>query len=127
ILKEIDRLGLQTKDFIPKTGDPTINRIITKATGAILDNINDVLENSKVYQKSSDDAKIGIIKTLISEAKSTAKGKAAKDIAQVVYEELAKEKKESRVKLVEQLKNKGLLTENILDFLLPMIESKRLK
>jgi len=128
IQKEIDRLGLSTSDFIPKTGDPTINRILTKATGILLDPVNSLLQNSSRYQDMTDEQKTETLKTLISGAKSKAKGQVAKEIAEVIYDELSGVKsKEKRVEMMKSLKNKGLMTSNILDYLAPMLEANPLK
>lgn len=127
IQKEIDRLGLNVADFIPKTGDPVINRIIIKATGELLDPINSLIEHSSNYQNSSDAKKAEILNTLISGAKSKAKGNVAKNIAEVIYGELSKVDRMKRIDIMKQLKNKGLMTSNILDFLAPMLEANPLK
>lgn len=127
IQKEIDRLGLNTGDFLPKTGDPVINRILIKATGELLDPINSLIENSEKYQNASDDEKTELLKTLISGAKSRAKGVVAKNIAEVIYDELSGIDRLKRVDTMKKLKNKGLMTSNILDYLAPMLEANPLK
>jgi len=126
ILKELDRMGKSVGDLIPKTGNLEANRIISKQTGIILDEFNNVLEISKKYQEMSDGQKLEFVKTLVSEAKKEAKGQIASDLALVVYKELKKTKKEKRSEVLQNLSNRGLLTDNILDYLLPMIEAQPL-
>ena len=60
------------------------------------------------------------------EAISEGKGVVASDLAGVVYNELKKQKSEERKEVMLKLKNRGLLTENILDYLLPMLEAQPL-
>ena len=70
--------------------------------------------------------KLEFIKNLVSEAKKEAKGEAASDLAGVVYNELKKVSSEKRKETIIQLKNRGLMTENILDYLMPMLEAQPL-
>lgn len=126
ILKELDRMGKNIGDLIPKTGNLEANRIITKQTGIILDGFNEALALGKGYQKMSDEQKLETLKTLISEAKKEAKGKVAADLASIVYNELKKAKPEERSKIIRELYNKGLLTENIQEYLAPMLEAQPL-
>ena len=126
IEKELDRMGKDVGDLIPKTGNLEANRIISKQTGVILDQFNEKLELSEKYQGMGDDEKLELIKSLVSEAKTEAKGEVASDLAGVVYNELKKVSKEKRKETIQNLKNRGLLTENILDYLLPMLEAEPL-
>ena len=124
IQKELDRLGKEIGDLIPKTGNIKANNIISKQTGVILDKFNEKLEMSEKYNLLGDEEKLEFIKSLVSEAKKEAKGEIASDLAGVVYNELKKSKKEERKETILKLKNRGLMTENILDYLLPMIEAQ---
>ena len=87
---------------------------------------NDKIEMSEKYKAMSDDMKLELLKKLISKAKAEAKGEAASDLANVVYNEIKKLNSEKRKKTVLELKNKGLMTENILRYLMPMIEAQPL-
>lgn len=126
IEKELDRMGKDVGDLIPKTGNLEANRIISKQTGVILDKFNDKIEMSEKYQVMGDEEKLEFIKELVSEAKKEAKGEVASDLAGVVYNELKKVPKEKRKEIINDMKNRGLLTENILDYLLPMLEAQPL-
>lgn len=126
IQKELDRMGKEVGDLIPKTGNLEANRILTKQTGILLDGFNDALKNGKGYNKMSDDAKLELIKSLVSEAKKEAKGQVAADLATIVYNELKNAKKEDRATILKELYNKGLLTENIQEYLAPMLEAQPL-
>ena len=126
IEKELDRMGKDIGDLIPKTGNLEANRIISKQTGVILDQFNEKLQMSEKYKTLNDEEKIDFLKNLVSEAKKEAKGEIASDLAGVVYNEIKKTKEEGRKKVIEDLKNRGLMTENILDYLLPMIEAQPL-
>lgn len=127
IQKELDRMGKDVGDLIPKTGNLEANRIISKQTGVILDKFNDKIEMSEKYKAMGDDEKLEFLKNLVSEAKSEAKGEMASDLAGVVYNEIKKAKSEKRKETIQNLKNRGLLTENILDYLFPMLEAQPLK
>ena len=81
---------------------------------------------SEKYQALGDDEKLEFLKNLASEAKSEAKGEIASDLAGIVYNEIKKADSVKRKEVVRNLKNRGLLTENILDYLLPMLESQPL-
>ena len=126
IEKELDRMGKDVGDLIPKTGNLEANRVISKQTGVILDQFNDKLNLSEKYKTMGDDEKLEFIKNLVSEAKKEAKGEAASDLAGVVYNELKKVSSEKRKETIIQLKNRGLITENILDYLMPMLEAQPL-
>lgn len=126
IEKELDRMSKDIGDLIPKTGNLEANRIISKQTGVILDQFNDKIELSEKYKIVGDDEKLEFLKNLISEAKKEAKGEVASDLAGVVYNELKKVKGEKRKETIIQLKNRGLMTENILDYLTPMLEAQSL-
>lgn len=126
IEKELDRIGKNIGDLIPKTGNLEANRIISKQTGVILDKFNNKFELSETYQVMSDDEKLELLKELISEAKKEAKGETASDLAGVVYNEIKKSSSEERKKVIKNLNNKGLMTENIMDYLLPMLEAQPL-
>ena len=126
IEKELDRMGKDVGDLIPKTGNLEANRIISKQTGVILDQFNEKLNLSEKYQAMGNDEKLEFIKNLVSEAKKEAKGEAASDLAGVVYNELKKVSSEKRKETIIQLKNRGLMTENILDYLMPMLEAQPL-
>ena len=126
IEKELDRMGKDVGDLIPKTGNLEANRIISKQTGVILDQFNEKLNLSEKYQTMGDEEKLEFIKNLVSEAKKEAKGEAASDLAGVGYNELKKDSSEKRKETNIQLKNRGLITENILDYLMPMLEAQPL-
>lgn len=126
IQKELDRMGKDIGDLVPKTGNLEANRIISKQVGVVLDQWNDLLETSEKYQAMDDSEKLEFLKELISASKSEAKGEVASDLAGVVFNEIKKEKPEKRKKVIESLRNKGLMTENILDYLLPMLEAQPL-
>ena len=126
IEKELDRMGKDVGDLIPKTGNLGANRIISKQTGVILDKYNEKIQMSEKYQALGDDEKLEFLKNLASEAKSEAKGEIASDLAGIVYNEIKKADSVKRKEVVRNLKNRGLLTENILDYLLPMLESQPL-
>ena len=126
IQKELDRMGKDIGDLIPKTGNLEANRIISKQTGVILNRFNEVLEMSEKYQTMDSADKLEFLKSLISEATKEAKGEVASDLAGVVYNELKKVSKEKRPEVVKELYGRGLLTENILDYLLPMLEAQPL-
>ena len=72
-----------------------------------------------------DEEKLEFIKQLVSEAKKEAKGEIDNDLAGVVYNEIKKAKSsEERKKVIENLGNRGLMTENIIDYLLLMLEAQ---
>jgi len=127
ILKELDRMGKDVGDLIPKTGNLEANRIISKQTGILLDEFNDKIEQSEKYRTLTDEAKLELLKNLVSEAKSEAKGDVASELAQIVYDELKRVNKEKRKETLQALANRGLATENILDYLAPMLQSQPLQ
>lgn len=127
ILKELNRMGKNITDLIPKTGNLQANRIITKQTGIILDKFNDELELSKKYGNMIDSEKLNLLGELISTAKSEAKGEIARDLAIIVYNELKKVSGEKRKEILNDLNKRGLLTENIQDYLIPILESNPIK
>lgn len=127
IQQELDRLGKDVGDLIPKTGILEANRILIKQTGVILDQFNDKIELSDNYKNLSDAEKLNLLGELISEAKSEAKGQVASDLAAVAYNELKKVSSDKRREVMKTLHNKGLLTDNILEYLLPMLEAQPLK
>lgn len=126
IQEELDRLNKSVGDLLPKTGNATANRILIKQTGILLNDVNDLLEQSATYQNASDDQKLEIITKLVSEAKKSAKAEQASALAAVVYQELKKAKASERVDVLEELKNRGLLTEPIQEHLLLMVKAEPL-
>ena len=126
IEKELDRMGKDIGDLVPKTGNLEANRIISKQTGVMLDLFNDEIKLSQSYQAMGDEEKLELIKELVSEAKKEAKGEVASDLAGVVYNEIKKSKPDKREEVITNLKNRGLMTENIMDYLLPMLEAQPL-
>ena len=119
-------MGKDVGDLIPKTGNLEANRIISKQTGVVLDQFNEKLELSDNYKNLGNEEKLELLKELVSEAKKEAKGEIASDLAGVVYNELKKVRSVRRKEVFMKLKDRGLLTENIQDYLLPMLEAQPL-
>src|SRR3990167_7668369 len=115
---KIDRLGIEMKDLIPRTGDKKIDRLITENTGKIFGQLTPRIQGSRVYQGLDDEGRKQYLKDLFSDVKKDVKAEVlpaiATEIATQWYSELqGKSHGEIRAFLLKQ-KQKGLLTDDIL-------------
>lgn len=114
---EIDRL--QLTGLFPKTGNPKLDRIITEKVGRVMEKVGEVLEENEGYAKLPDFEKEKLIKEFFSESKSIFKKVAIseekEELARDIVVELKKETDETRRrKIIDKLRNKGMLTDELL-------------
>lgn len=119
---EIDRLGIDYSAMYPRTGENVLDRMITRKVGAVMDVVGNALVETPEFQKLPDVEKEKLIKELYSESKSISKKvsleKDAAQIAAGIYQQMKDMQGDELVKFVESIKNKGLLKESIMQFIL---------
>jgi len=123
--KEMDRLNITTTQVWPKTGYPEIDRLIAEKTGYLMERASEVLEKSEKYQKADDYDKEQTIKEFFSQAKKEVKAFILDIQKEKIAQEFADETesfetKEERKKFLNGLKQKGLLTEDIMRLMIQL-------
>jgi len=120
--QEIDRLGIEYTSLYPRTGEDELDRMITRKVGAVMDVIGNEMVNTSEFQKLPDVGKKEILKELYSDTKSLSKKavmeESAAQIAAGIYQQMKDLQGEELIQFVKRLENKGLLKDNIMEFIL---------
>lgn len=119
---ELDRVGLAFYDIRPKTGDPTIDRLITSHIGPAANKVGQLLAKSPQYQAMDDDQKAEILREaynrLRAAARDVATSRQAGEIAGAIAKRLQGLSTKDRLKKLEGFKKKGLLQPPVVQQLL---------
>jgi hypothetical protein len=120
--QEIDRLGIEYSSLYPRTGESELDRMITRKVGAVMDVIGNEMVESEEFQKMPDFQKTKTLKEIYSDTKSLSKKavmeESAAQIAAGIYEQMKDLEGGELLSFVEKLKNKGLLKDNIMEFII---------
>lgn len=127
---ELDRLGIDTYDLLPKTGDPYIDRLITAETGKVIARISGIVTNPK-YRKLSDPDKAELLKSIFRDVKKETKERVLREHAAEIASRMRREMQgmtaEEKRAYLEGQRRKGLLQEPILDALRHPFDAETLR
>ena len=115
--RELDRVGLKFFELAPRTGNVTINNLITRRIGFAADRLGRLLERSPVYPRLSDEDQREVLseayRQLRKASKSAVTSQEAPAVAGVIQRQLQRKSLEQRRKLLESSKRKGLLSPQV--------------